>query len=137
MIAATYSENGIFSGTESDSGVALEGVQAGPDGLDIHYDRVGPDYFRAVGVPLLAGRDLGAGDRGGTARVAVVNEALAKRYFPGRSPLGRRLTMLGPPKPNWCDTRFAMNARRVPLSVYGVGSTGPCRRWLRLSLSSA
>ena len=111
VIAATYSENGIFSGTESDSGVALEGVQAGPDGLDIHYDRVGPDYFRAVGVPLLAGRDLGAGDRGGTARVAVVNEALAKRYFPGRSPLGRRLTMLGPPNVDYEIVGVAKDVR--------------------------
>lgn len=53
--------------------------------------RVGPDYARTLGVPLLRGREIGAGDRAGTPRVAVVNRTLAERWFPGEDPLGRRL----------------------------------------------
>jgi predicted permease len=96
--AATYSENGIFSGTESNSTVGLEGVKADANsGININYDRVGPDYFRSVGIPILQGRDITPRDRAGAPLVAVINEALAKRYFPGRSPLGKRLTLNGPP----------------------------------------
>ncbi|HEV7514735.1 MAG TPA: ABC transporter permease, partial [Thermoanaerobaculia bacterium] len=66
--AVTYSENGIFSGTESDSGVSLEGVnssQGADGGLNLAYDRVGPDYFRSLRVQVLAGRDIGPLDRAG------------------------------------------------------------------------
>jgi predicted permease len=94
----TYSENGIFSGTESDAGVRLEGVAPGGErGINIAYDRVGPDYFRSLRVPILLGRDVSPQDRENTPLVAVINEALAKRYFPGRNPLGQHLTNLGPP----------------------------------------
>ena len=98
--AVTYSENGIFSGTESDSMVSLEGVSSGKGrdgGLNIAYDRVGPDYLRSLRVPILLGRDIGPLDRAGARLVVVINEALAKRYFPGVNPLGRHLTVTGPP----------------------------------------
>jgi len=100
--AVTYSENGIFSGTESADGVSLEGTPRVERGIAIASDRVGPDYFQSVGVPLLAGREIGPRDRKGTTLVAVINEALAKRYFAGRSPLGKHLTIVGPPE----DTVF-------------------------------
>jgi len=98
--AVTYSENGIFSGTESDSSVSLEGVnsgKSGEEGLNIAYDRIGPDYFRSLRVTVLAGRDIGPLDRVGAPLVTVVNEALAKRYFPGVNPVGKHLTITGPP----------------------------------------
>jgi len=98
--SVTYSENGVFSGTESASDVILEGVNSGKsreDGLNLAYDRIGPDYFRSLRVPILVGRDIGPLDRAGSPRVAVINEALAKRYFPCVSPLGKHLTALGPP----------------------------------------
>ena len=53
---------------------------------------VSPGYFGALGVPLRAGRPLGPRDDGTPGRQAVlVNEALARRHFPGASPLGARL----------------------------------------------
>jgi len=98
ITAVTFSENGIFSGTESDTTVRIEGFKAAPeDTVNVAYDRVGPEYFQAVGIPLLLGRDIGVSDRAGTARVAVINEALAKAYFSGRSPLGRHIVSTGPP----------------------------------------
>ena len=55
------------------------------------YRLVGDDYFRTIGVPLLAGRDFGPEDRAGTPRVVVVNAAMAAEYWPGESALGKQV----------------------------------------------
>jgi putative ABC transport system permease protein len=52
---------------------------------------VTPGYFATVGVPLLAGRDIAESDRVGAPGVVVVNQAFARKYFPGENPLGARL----------------------------------------------
>jgi putative ABC transport system permease protein len=52
---------------------------------------VGPHYFEAFQVPLLAGRDFHDGDRVAGARAVLVNEAFARRYLNGASPVGRRV----------------------------------------------
>jgi len=50
-----------------------------------------PDYFRAMGVALLRGRDFDARDSADAQPAVVINEAMARRFFPGEDPLGRRL----------------------------------------------
>ncbi|MCZ6915248.1 MAG: ABC transporter permease [Gemmatimonadetes bacterium] len=50
-----------------------------------------PDYFRTLGIPLLAGRGLGDGDNETSPRVVVINEAFAAAFFPDTDPVGRRL----------------------------------------------
>jgi predicted permease len=50
---------------------------------------VGPDYFRVVGIPILEGRAFTDDDLEGSRRVIVVNETMARRYWPGRSALGQ------------------------------------------------
>ena len=57
---------------------------------------VTPDYFRVLGIALRAGRDFAETDRSETPLVAIVNEELARRFFPGRSALGERLQLGGP-----------------------------------------
>src|SRR5882672_2210130 len=57
----------------------------------IHGNIVGPEFFSAMGIPILAGRTFGAQDTGTSVQVAVINETLAKRVFPGQSPLGKHL----------------------------------------------
>ena len=54
---------------------------------------VAPDYFRAQGVPLRKGRIFTEADKAGAPDVIVVNEAFARRYFPGVEPLGQRLSL--------------------------------------------
>jgi putative ABC transport system permease protein len=54
---------------------------------------VGTDYFRTYGISLLAGRDFTAADGATAPRVAVVNEALARYFFAGRSAVGEQLTI--------------------------------------------
>jgi putative ABC transport system permease protein len=53
-------------------------------------------FLRAMGMRLLAGRGFDVGDRAGAAPVAIVSEALARREWPGRAAVGRRLKILGP-----------------------------------------
>ncbi len=64
---------------------------------------VSPDYFKTLGVPLLAGRPFTEQDRIGTQEVIVVNATMARRIWPGESPLGRRITFDdgADPKAKW------------------------------------
>lgn len=52
-----------------------------------------PGLFRTLGVPLLAGRAISDADRPGVPPVVVINQALAEQFFPGGSPLGRKLVL--------------------------------------------
>ncbi|MDQ6886258.1 MAG: ABC transporter permease [Gemmatimonadota bacterium] len=54
-----------------------------------HY--VGPDHFRTLGIPLIAGRSFEASDRAGRPRVAILNETAARRFFNPENPLGKRV----------------------------------------------
>jgi putative ABC transport system permease protein len=51
-----------------------------------------PDYFRTLGIPLLAGRPIESRDSADAPGVLVVNDVMAQRYWPGQSPLGQRIT---------------------------------------------
>jgi predicted permease len=83
VLGVSYSENGIFSGTESQSGISVEGftprVEADSESV---YDQVGPRYAAAIGARLLQGRDFDARDNTHTGYVALVNESFARFYFP-------------------------------------------------------
>ena len=66
-----------------------------PGSLDALYMTASNDYFRAMGIPLLAGRDFNAGDAAGAARVAVISNSLAQAGWPGGNALGRRFALPG------------------------------------------
>jgi putative ABC transport system permease protein len=57
---------------------------------------VSPGFFEAMEIPLVTGRTLDPGDRMGSVEVAVINEAAARRFFPGSDPIGRRFHLGGP-----------------------------------------
>jgi putative ABC transport system permease protein len=71
-------------------------VTEGDRPITNHY-QVGPDYFRAMRIPILRGRAFGPGDVDGAHRVAVVSQSLARRYFAAEDPLGKTITIFGPP----------------------------------------
>ena len=52
---------------------------------------VGPDYFKTVGIRVLAGREFSAADTLGTPKVAIVNQSFARQFAQGRNPIGIRL----------------------------------------------
>jgi predicted permease len=87
---ATASSNGLFMQSESTDPVAIEGYTP-KAGEEIHsrMDHVGPGYFSALGIPILAGREIGSQDVAGKPRVAVINQTFAKAYFANTSPLGK------------------------------------------------
>jgi len=59
------------------------------------YNRVTPDYFRTLGIPMISGRDFTSADADTSAPVAIVSRAFAQRYWPNTSALGRRLQSRG------------------------------------------
>jgi predicted permease len=92
VAAVTFSENGIFSGTESSTTLEVPGFTARtPDDTTIAYDMVGPNYATAIGAKLIAGRDFAPSDEPTLPRVALVNQALATFYFPGQNAVGKYL----------------------------------------------
>jgi predicted permease len=61
-----------------------------------------PDYFRAMGIGIVRGRDVAPGDTLDTPGVVVVNEALAARTWPGEDPIGKQVAFdTRPPAPRW------------------------------------
>ncbi|MFN7949876.1 MAG: ABC transporter permease [Blastocatellia bacterium] len=81
-------------------GFALEGDKPGI--VNIAYNAwVSNDYFRALGIPLLQGRVFSDADRESTPPVVVVNETLARRYWPKGEALGKRLKWGGWGQDEW------------------------------------
>ncbi len=71
----------------------------------VNYRSVSPDYFRAAGVPVLSGRVPGERDTAAAPLVLAVNQALARRDFPGEDPVGKRISYGIRPdgQPSWFE----------------------------------
>jgi putative ABC transport system permease protein len=80
------------------SGIAIEGKpEPGPgQGPSAVTRVVSPHYFRTMGVELLQGRALNEQDRADSPKVVVISETMARKFWPGEDPLGKRVTMGGP-----------------------------------------
>jgi putative ABC transport system permease protein len=65
----------------------------------INHCVITPNYFRAMGIPFLAGRDFSDADARDSMRVTIIDERLAREYWPNESPLGKRVRF-GPPESN-------------------------------------
>jgi predicted permease len=89
--SASMSETGTLSGNDWSMTVRVDGYQA-KEGEDMNpsVDGVGPRYFETMGIPLVGGREFTDRDGKGAPRVAVINETMAKYFFNGSSPIGRR-----------------------------------------------
>jgi putative ABC transport system permease protein len=61
-----------------------------------------PGYFRTMRVPVLSGRELSEADNGSVPDVVLINDYMARHYWPGESPIGKRITFDDPQKnPSW------------------------------------
>jgi predicted permease len=111
------------------SGVVSEGQPQSPPGSEpiIAVTSVSPEYFRALGIPLVRGRSISDADGANSPTAIVVNQAFASRFFPGRPAIGKRLRLRGP----WQEIVGVVgNVRRARLRV----SDEPrvyvsCRQW--------
>lgn len=79
-----------YSGNSGSRPFTPEGAPADAARRDVSFQRVSPDYFETLRIPLVAGRGLTPADRPDTTAVAVVSQILADQYWPGQDPLGRR-----------------------------------------------
>ena len=93
VTAAAVSVVTPISGSTWNNRITVPGYDGPEEGRSALYNRVTPDYFRVMSTPILAGRDIAAGDRLGTPRVLLVNEAFVKKYFRGQQALGRSFTI--------------------------------------------
>ena len=91
-----------LTGDEDEWGVHLETVPraAADETHDTYRYAISPGYFKAMGIPLRAGRTLDAHDAAGAPLAAVINESMAKRRLPGLDPIGQRLH-IGPNSGPW------------------------------------
>ncbi len=60
------------------------------------YRMVSADYFRAMGIPLLKGRAFSDRDNASAPGVVIINETLARQFFPNENPIGKRIGLSGP-----------------------------------------
>jgi predicted permease len=91
VTSTALTDNSPLSGSRSGGTIQIEGVT--PEGRppEVLQNRVTPDFFRTLGLSLRAGRDFTEADRDGADRVVIVNEAFARRFWPGQSALGKRI----------------------------------------------
>ncbi len=90
-----------LSGSVAKMSVIIEGYQAKPnENVGIDYNEVGPGYHELMGIPIVQGRGFTERDKGGAPVVVVINEALARLYFPDQNPIGKRISS-GPGNPWW------------------------------------
>jgi predicted permease len=74
--------------------VGIDGAAPGPGTAGmVYFNAISSDYFRVTGMTLRRGRHLADADHATAMRVAVVNETLAGRFFPGADPIGRQITI--------------------------------------------
>jgi putative ABC transport system permease protein len=88
---ASMSSRLPFGNQRWSSDFSAEGWPSERFGIDVRHDEIAPGWFRTMKVPVLRGRDFDFGDRPGSPLVVLVNEALAKKYFPGEDPIGKRV----------------------------------------------
>jgi macrolide transport system ATP-binding/permease protein len=94
--AAFARQTPLGYGTFSSAPIAVDGYQPAPDEQpSADYNQVGPGYFAAIGIPLVSGREFARSDNETAAPVAIINETLAARYWPGKNPVGERLQAKG------------------------------------------
>jgi len=90
FVSAAVSTCGLLENCQYSSSYFIDGDRA-RDEVDLDENYVGPEYFSTAGIPITSGRGFDDRDRDGGALVAIVSESVAKRYYPGLDPIGRRI----------------------------------------------
>ena len=79
-----------MSGRRGGNDIVFEGRR-----IQVDFNVISSGYFATVGLPVLRGREFTDTDREGTEAAAIINEEMAKRFWPGQDPLGRRIEVVG------------------------------------------
>ncbi len=122
--AAAFSRWGLLEGGSTRDGIRVAGAAPGKEDVGVHVHYVSPGFFAAMGIPMLAGRDVSAQDRETSPKVAVVNQALARQIASEPTgAIGRNVLFEGPDKPVEvvglaADARFASVRDSAPATMY-------------------
>jgi predicted permease len=140
--SAAVSQSVPLSGEEHGAQFMVVGRARAADGSDRHgsiYHRVSEGYLKTLGVRLLRGRGLTERDTAEAPGVALVNETLARKVFPGEDPLGKQLVLAGEDKPRpreivgiVSDTRYVTPRSEPFPEIYVSYLAEP---WFHMSLS--
>lgn len=106
--AAGTASNLPITGFHPDGHFNIEGRPDQSKSADADYVVVSPGYLSAMRIPLLRGRDFNYGDTENGQHVAVINQEMARVYFPGADPIGQRI---------WFDS---FNRKENWLTIVGV-----------------
>jgi predicted permease len=106
-----------FGGSYSDSAIMAEGYTMAPGESVIapNHVLISPGYFEAMQVRLVKGRLFDDRDKAGVARVAIVDEELARRFWKGRDPIGKRMYL-----PSTAEDLIRPGPNAIYLTVVGV-----------------
>jgi predicted permease len=87
--SASESEIPMLANSNSSGNVTVQGYNAQEDeDTNVDQNWVGPNFLATMGIPLLNGREFSEADSGTSPKVAIINEAMARRFFAGRGPIG-------------------------------------------------
>ncbi len=110
--SATLADFSPLSYTIHSDDVVPDGYVPRPhESMEVDRGKVGPNYLQTLRTPLIAGRDFTAQDTDASQPVAIVNQALVNRYWPGQNAIGKRIQVAG----RW-------------FTVVGVAANGKYRR---------
>ena len=87
----------------------------------VRFALISPDYFRTFGITVRGGRSFGAEDQGNSQPVAIINETLARRFFPSENPIGKTIWMGAPENLLSAEAQLPENrpSRRTIVGVVG------------------
>jgi putative ABC transport system permease protein len=96
--AASITKTVPLTGATDGSAIRIPGYipTSKKDQLIANYNIAGPDYFRAVGTPLLEGREFGESDTAQSQPVVIINSAMARKFFAGHHPIGMQVGLRSP-----------------------------------------
>jgi putative ABC transport system permease protein len=87
--SVSTSEIPMLADSNSSSNITVQGYNAQEDeDMDVGQNWVGPSFLGTMGIPLLNGREFSEADSSTSPKVAIINEAMARRFFAGRNPVG-------------------------------------------------
>jgi hypothetical protein len=108
--AAAFGRQRLISNAAWKSGIVVPGFNPPEGDNGPSRDVIGSNYFSALGIPLIAGREFTDADTASAPKVAIVNQAFARFYFGSRHPLGMRIGP-GGGKPDYTIVAVSRNAK--------------------------
>jgi putative ABC transport system permease protein len=118
---ATIMSSFPSTGPGSTSGFLIDGQPVAPKGKEpiATPNWVSPGYFSTFGIHLEQGRDFSAADRSGTPRVAIISHSMARKFWPGENPIGKRIGDPNAATPQWCEVVG------IAADIDGLGDSSP------------